>query len=1545
MSVAPPPALEQRLTALVPRVRVLRVARGATRLVVTALAAVCVVLLLDAAASLPAWARGLFLSVWITAVGVLAWRWVIVPWRADVSPAEVAAELEKALPELGDRLRAAMTDAPPGQSDAVRAALVDATARRARAVDFVRALPVKPALAANAALALLAFGATCALMAGAGERVRRVAMPWHKPGAAPFRVVTSGEQVVRRGGPVTLTAHTEGATATAPNATLITRDGPGAAEAREPMTADGAGAFHVTRPAVPTDFEYRVEIGPAHSDWFRVIALDPVELAPDTRIEVVSPEYIDGRTRGSPAFEDMHGDEFSAVRFHLKFTRPAAAVNLDWRAADAPKSELLPVELAADGTSARAAFTLRANGVLKLVLVREVDGKKLRTEVTATVRVTRDEPPRLGVVFGVTSRPRAARPGTKVRVFVQAGDDHGVSAAGLVYTLNAGPLVTVPIPLEGGGDVPAAGKRDFDLPGKEGDTVRFRVVVSDNRAVGGENPVGPQTATFPANGWSEVKIAVTAPPLELQDIACQRDAFHDALASGARAAKEVAEEVAALRSATAGTGLALDHRARLNTAAEKLSAATAAARAACREAAIGFHLRVLAGEARAVTDQRFEPAESLLRKAEALDPTARAEAFDTATAHLAEAQTALADLAARNAAFARERLDTTALRGIARDQRAIASHPGAPDLLARQNELLARLAAVVAESDPLRLGTSAAKGEEIRRAAVALTDLGTRLSELDAAAKLTAADARDALVAALTREQDALAKRAALAFANLDTPARLAGVAVPKPDDFLRVADLAAAGKTVEALAELEKHAQALERIAAAFEKWATERADPKLAARQFAQWQDDLLARLRAATKAIPFDKLPPEAKAAFRAEQAAIRAAVGELVLPPEAVTHRANVVIHTKFAADALGADGAGAEKAMALATDALLRLADRTPAAGARLTNALREFEKLRQELDTTGNAVDQILRAGGNLAPDSLAKRLQPHTDRQRRLIATVAGLDLPGLDERKARVVTVLKLAVADLQDGTALDVQTSQAWAKREFERLKLVLEGNSAPDAKAGELHRKLAALADALDALRPNLTAKLLEPGGAVVQVANRELALVAAPEAAALLNDARVVLQLAEIGFRDSKPDEVRRRVRFAADALGRLADRLNGLETDHGRVQRLAALRWRGAEKPKELLFTDEAPRQLGREADELQHTRVGASGQALKKRALDLYARLRAKADPDRIGSDQKALATTLDELAAKMADVAELAVASDRATGAVGPTVADAFLPARAHADALRDLATRQRVLRAHVSNLTADLAGRLRPAAPNPFATLVPKQRALATEALALAKQFPTDAALTAANAALLAADRAEVGQARAAKEAGDRAADGFRQLVGTGNAALAKRAADLAARQDAISADLEPLLDLPDAAAAQQVARATELARDAGAFAPLLEGAARSFGLLDPAYKALSGAAKSAREAEKRLTEAAKKASDGDTGEAEKSRTAADALIRDAAKAVENTAPPAPAPGADVALGLTIRKAEAAMRAAAQALAPGGDPAAARKAMLDASELLGK
>src|SRR5215207_9321670 len=156
MSPEPLPTIEQWLSALVPRVRALRVAQGTNRLVAAALGLASAVLLLDAGFVLPAWVRGLFLSVWLTAVGVMTWRWVLVPWRGDVPLAEVAHEVGKRLPELGEQLRRAVAS-PLEARDAE-------TAREIAAVDSAHAIPAKPValLAAGALLAVLAVVAALA---------------------------------------------------------------------------------------------------------------------------------------------------------------------------------------------------------------------------------------------------------------------------------------------------------------------------------------------------------------------------------------------------------------------------------------------------------------------------------------------------------------------------------------------------------------------------------------------------------------------------------------------------------------------------------------------------------------------------------------------------------------------------------------------------------------------------------------------------------------------------------------------------------------------------------------------------------------------------------------------------------------------------------------------------------------------------------------------------------------------------------------------------------------------------------------------------------------------------------------------------------------------------------------------------------------------------------------------------------------------------------------------------------------------------------------
>ena len=107
---------------------------------------------------------------------------------------------------------------------------------------------------------------------GISERLRRVALPWYRPIAVlPYEiVVTSGDSVVRRGEPITLAAYLrphDPQAALPETATLAIREGPDGIERTWPMLGDATATFHVTLPNTNHDFEYRVEVGPAASEW------------------------------------------------------------------------------------------------------------------------------------------------------------------------------------------------------------------------------------------------------------------------------------------------------------------------------------------------------------------------------------------------------------------------------------------------------------------------------------------------------------------------------------------------------------------------------------------------------------------------------------------------------------------------------------------------------------------------------------------------------------------------------------------------------------------------------------------------------------------------------------------------------------------------------------------------------------------------------------------------------------------------------------------------------------------------------------------------------------------------------------------------------------------------------------------------------------------------------------------------------------------------------------------------------------------------------
>jgi hypothetical protein len=749
MATAPlPRELEDRLTALAARVRTHRIVRGASWLAVASLGSALVLITLDAAFALSIVARCLLQVAWLGSIGFLAWRWVARPWREEISLPEVARHLERQFPGLGERLLTVVelrgSPGPEHGSPHLIGSLAHETEARTRSMDFAEAAPSRPVTRLAGAVGFVVLTALVAavVVPGSGDRLRRVGLPWHRPAVVvPYRVVaSSGNPVVKRGDPVTLTGYVERTDpkAAVPEAALLVfRDGAGSTERKLPMVGDGAGALDVTRPSVGGDFEYRVEVGPAASEWLSVLAADPVE----TTAEITPPPYATTTPKKTlPAPTELVGLQHSSAVLNLKFTRSCATAFLDWRPEANGPTEVIPVTLAADAQSGTATFAIKKPGVMRVVTINENGPRKLRSESALAVGVTTDLPPRFEQVSGVTTAPRTVRPGEAVPITLTATDDLAVATAEIEYVVGTtdSNVARIPMPLAGLGTPRAQGRFVFDLTGKgrEGEVVRFRVRATDNRRIDALN-LSPQEAVYPSAGWAELKLSASAPPLEHQEIIGQRDALRAALADALKDVTQAADDTDKVRTESANrNALALHHTVTLNTARDRARAAVSTLHTAARDTALTPDLRSLAAATREVADRTLKDADDLLRKSLSDIPTDRKPALNAAIKKLVEAADQIEALLRRNERFAQDRLDGRKLDALAADQTALADKAkpdvAPPEELAKlQQDLLDRLRKLVADSAPLKLAAGAATSREAQRLSADAKALARVLRDLD----------------------------------------------------------------------------------------------------------------------------------------------------------------------------------------------------------------------------------------------------------------------------------------------------------------------------------------------------------------------------------------------------------------------------------------------------------------------------------------------------------------------------------------------------------------------------------------------------------------------------------------------------------------------------------------------------------------------------------------------------------------------------------------------------------------------------------------------
>lgn len=1170
----------------------------------------------------------------------------------------------------------------------------------------------------------------------AGAELARRSVVWFRPAAVvPFRVVVpAGDAVVRRGDAVTLSAYLEPTTTDAPLPAvveLVTRPGPDGPEARRSMARDAAtGAAVIVLPPPAADFEYRVEAGPAASEWYAVRVADPVELAPGTSVELTPPGYAAAtvKPRTLPDFPDLDALVGSTAALRLRFTRPAATAVLEWRP-DAPSGlpETLPVALDADSLGGKAEVPVREPGTLRLVLTTEAGARKLRTEVPVRVRARPDEPPRFVTLSGFYPGRRDVLPGQRVMIVVALADDVAVSGAELEFT--TGPLFTtvsrVSFPLTGTGTPTAGGQLTFDPTalagvtgqGKAAGFVRVRLRATDGR------PGGP-SRTFPDDGeWCEWRVTPQASPPDEQEAFGPLGAVASRADEGlARLREAHAVMLPVLDRGGAKGGLAADHAARLSDARGKVQAAAAALRAAAAETQRYRSTKDWAAPYRAAADTAVAEADDFLRRATTDDPVDRAEALGAFVLRLRQARDRVDEVIRTQSLAVRGRLDADRLAALAADYTALADRAATgADVAAERTRLAIRFDLILAGSEPLRAAVAGAAGAERRDLALRAEVLAAAARDLDAVADRLAADVRAAVGAELAAAQAAVSERAVASLGALGTAARLTRVTLPDAAGFRTAGEHLAGGRVAAALTELEKLALALDLAAKGFASQ-FDPADGKAVARWLTQWQDDIRGRVAG------FATLPDPAKAALRAEQRALHAAAGRLNLPadPALVVLREEVRVHLATAASRLDTDPAMAEQPMRLASEALTRLADAAPAATDRLRRGQAELDRLRADHDSAAAAVETVLRSYDGKMPDDVirrafASRVGPAMERYAPLADRLAALDLPGFEPRRSVAVAALRTAAADLRAGLPLDAAAALAAARRALDRLRDALNGQPTADTLAAE-----AAQARAADRLNG-----------------------LVAPEAAVLLHDAR---------------NPARKDATRTADVLVALAERLAGRRSDADRVLAFAAARAQAAAvarakagQPRNEQASSEEKRQLSREAEELSHVRVGPAGQVPKRRILDAYTRLTGKAEPDRDAAGQAQLANLLAELAIASVGVADVVSPSPPVTA---DPAAD-YLPSPRLAAVLNGLAADQRAVRDRAKAAEDVAKERLRPTDAKAFDDLERRLREVPAAAPAADRLRAGDArtavialnAVSGVDVALVAEVRALAGDSRAA------------------------------------------------------------------------------------------------------------------------------------------------------------------------------------------------
>jgi hypothetical protein len=1077
-----PSTVSDKLAATARRVRILRAVRGVSVLALTLLLLAAAAFAADAWLDLPAGIRFVSRSVWLGAGASIGVFGLLIPICRRIGQEALAAAVEQRYGDLGERLTSSVELS--GESDrangspALISLLIQETAARTGPLHFPGAIPARRTvqLAVVACVAVLASAVAAATMPS--EFARLCVRFFHPDSdreaiAAYALTVIPGDAIAARGRPFTVTARLERTTESAAlphGASLIVTDGDGQVT-RLPMTVD-SGEFVYRIDSLAGDFCYRVESGKAVSPDYQVTAVEPINVTADgLKLTITPPAYARHtfQPESFTGFHDIATLQHGRVRLEVRFTQPARKASLAWPAEKKPTeagTTAHPLALASDRRSGTIEVPALSDGAYKLLLEGE---NGFATELAGgELSVHVDQPPVVSKFASAVAKDSpvpgqplpAVLPYERVPIDVALADDVGIAAAELEYRVNEGVVQREEIPLHGPGTTRVQASHVFNLSGKvkEGDEVRFRLGIADNRDVP-EAGLKPHVVYYPPERWLGLRIAGQALPLAQQDIQSQRDEIDKRLEKIKKDLTREQRGVYKLRQETRNQPSLLPEQSQeLKSLKRENESSREALEQLARETAETPDLRDLAENVKEVADEELKRSEAdLTDAAKEEQARQRQQHLNDADRQVTAALSKLEALRRVNDRLARELLDQAKLDAAARREEDLAKRaeelaakdpvkdssakPQADELQREQKKIADDLDQAANQSEALKKALDAAREEQARQ-------LGDKARDLAKEERELAKTNRDPKLDKLAKKQQEIAAKADV-LAKKTRPTTQAAQTQPlKPDDAHRAADALNRGDAADALKHQEQAENEMQRLARDLDRAAEQARDPKETARQLARLQKDLQQRLADETRKNYGQPPPADATKELESEQKAIAKAAENLSVPPndELQKERKQAAEQAGKAADALRERNTQrANEKMEQSRQALKRLAERLPNLQLRREEAAAEAERLRQKQEEVARQAAEASKQAEKREPQAEKNRAEA-ARKEAEIAERLGKMDAPMQEAQRDRAREAANQAQKDLADGKSKESADSQQSAKDALKRLSDALAGKQS-------------------------------------------------------------------------------------------------------------------------------------------------------------------------------------------------------------------------------------------------------------------------------------------------------------------------------------------------------------------------------------------------------------------------------------------------------------------------------------------------------------------